>query len=81
MTLEEESRRVHEVAANAAQHAGREWNRVYEQTINDNGFELVPVDRETYIGADGPLWAPTPADNNSYYYRWPCVIAPKGWAT
>jgi hypothetical protein len=80
-TLADRSRHAHEAASEAARGRDRDWNRAYRDAIYEQGFELVPVGQRTFLGEDGPLWAPTPAADNNYYYEWPCVIAPKGWAT
>lgn len=55
-----------------------DWNVCYPARLREMGFDLVPVDDGTYLGADGPLWAPLP-DTGDNQYTYPCVVAPIGW--
>lgn len=85
MTLEDESRKVCDYAAKKA-GAGdkRGWNDRFKAAVEEKGYELVPIDEETYTPLSDdpsmePLWAPSPMEGAANPYPYPCVVAPKGW--
>lgn len=55
------------------------WNSAFVSALRAIGFDVIPVSADTYLGVDGPIWAPRPADGGDAY-AYPSVIAPSGWS-